>query len=69
MTCNLVPNHPILLLLLEKQKVHSIPVMAADPANFDEEEEAELLYTYSSSPDCHVDPYRHVDQPNLEKKS
>jgi hypothetical protein len=43
MTCNLVPNHPILLLLLEKQKVHSIPVMAADPANFDEEEEAELL--------------------------
>ena len=24
---------------------------------------------YSSSPDCHVDPYRHVDQPNLEKKS
>ena len=43
MTCNLVPNHPILLLLLEKQKVYSIPVMAADPANFDEEEEAELL--------------------------
>ena len=41
MTCNLVPNHP--MLLQEKQKVHSIPVMAADPANFDEEEEAELL--------------------------
>ena len=45
MTCNLVPNHPILLLLLlEKQKVHSIPVMAADPANFDEEEGLLLIY-------------------------
>ena len=28
-----------------------------------------IMSTYSSSPDCHVDPYRHVDQPNLEKKS